>query len=763
MRFSHYGTAEGQTAMKRLRLIVYVMALCWQWTSLVVHAEEASPPITLWPLIYHRAEKDQAETDILWPFFRYEREKGLSRYALRPLLFSTEGDPKRDYRNTSLLWPLSIYERKGQELSFHLFPVYWHGRSPTWRYHTIFPVYWDGEGKDYSFLHLWPLFGVDHRQNFTEYSTLYPLFRYGSDPGAGAVDLHAPWPIFHIHSKGDYLSHQFLPLYWYERGPDRSGGLVFPYYWRTAPGYTSQGIFPLWYSSHGPELETDLVFPAYFNRETAKEGLRFITPFYLSRRTEESRLSTLIPVYLNYERGDTGLSIGLPVYFRYRRGAFYFSSLFPFYYRSEDAELRSAFTYYFPLYGTYERGDTFLRRFFLFPLYTHLVDKELRLEAWDLLWPLFYYETSPKTLSVRVLPLYLHTRTPDHGLTIGFPFYWSITSGENSYWHLIPFYGVHTRGDGYTWRTVLGGVFTDTRDARAGLSRQDVLYPIFSRMREGEKGHTWLMPFFYHEEDSRSRQTLGSMALLPPYYIHLDEPGRESFHLWPFYGQEERGSYREYSTIWPLFRSGSDPQNDVSLTHLLLFYRKKEKESTFTTLFPFWRRTETPRTTLTSSLLLHWSRADGGAEVTKRSFLCLASCYLTPEISLVRYQREPHLMRHAIFPIYNYERNDRADALEWSALWPLFSYSSQGELVRQTGFLWQVVSYERQDAEARDFRVLWRFIRSSQAKGSSVFELNPFYYYESKGRSSYWAILGGLIGMTTTEDQRQRLQLLWVF
>jgi hypothetical protein len=47
---------------------------------------------------------------------------------------------------------------------------------------------------------------------------------------------------------------------------------------------------------------------------------------------------------------------------------------------------------------------------------------------------------------------------------------------------------------------------------------------------------------------------------------------------------------------------------------------------------------------------------------------------------------------------------------------------------------------------------------------NSTIEFNPFCYYEQEeGKGLYRAVLGGLIGVETTEDQRKKLRLSWIF
>jgi len=103
----------GRKIIKALLFNVLVIpmlaaSMCCFGTVQSAHAKENSRPISAWPLIYHRAEKERAEADVLWPLFHYERENERTRYALRPFLFSTESDPKEDSRKTSLLWQRTV-------------------------------------------------------------------------------------------------------------------------------------------------------------------------------------------------------------------------------------------------------------------------------------------------------------------------------------------------------------------------------------------------------------------------------------------------------------------------------------------------------------------------------------------------------------------------------------------------------------------------------------------------------------------------------
>lgn len=723
-------------------------------------AAEIDRPIPAWPLVYHSGDKDRAETDVLWPVFRYVREKTFTRFAIRPFIFSTERDPAKDYRKTSVVWPFIIHRHEAATTTFHIFPVYWYRSASDSSYSVIFPVFWDGKGKTYSYFHLWPLFGVARNDSRVEYSTLYPFFRHASDPASGEVDVHAPWPLVRYHRKGAELSHRMFPLYWFDRSPGRSSGFVIPYYWSTTPSHTARGIIPLWYSSRGEGAETDLVFPLYFSYERPERRLQFITPLYMSLRSENSSFRVLIPLHVAFAQQDVSLTVTLPVYFRYRSGPSTRTLLFPVYYRSENTEQRTAFTYYFPVYGSYQRGASMSRHFLFFPLYSQLRDDETGLRAWDVLWPLVHYESSPTTRAARLFPLYWHSQEPNRSVTVVFPLYWSIRSGERTYLHFVPFTAVHREGDWYKKRFFVGPLFISTRDDHARLSQQDALFYLYSRRAKGDETRSWLFPFYYHRSDRDSSFTLGSLALLPPYLVRSEEPGKRLFHLWPFYGSREEGSSRERSFLWPLIRFGSDREHDTSLAQVLLYYHERERDRSFSTLIPFWLHRSGPEGTSDASLFLHWYDRDEKKDATSLSLLWI----LPPDLGLIRYHREPGILRHGVFPLYSYSCDEKRDALSWSLFWFLFSYESEGEFARHADFLWKVITYDRTDAETYDFRILWRFIRKSKTATSSTFEFNPFYYYEEEeGKGSYWAILGGLIGMETTQDQRKKLRLFWIF
>lgn len=982
---------------KRLLIIWCLLLACARPALASAESDAPTNRIPAWPFVYHRADADHAETDILAPLFRYERTDTRTRYALRPFLFSTEADPEKDYRKTSVLWPLSIYTRQGPALNFHLFPIYWYGqtettryqivaplywsgRSPDRRYTVLFPLYWRGTDGQNSHLHLWPLFGIDRRgAEFVNYSTFYPLFQFSRDLGRDETTINALWPFYRLQAGPDRLSHRLLPLYWYTTEADRSRGVVLNYYWNSTPTHVSRALFPLWYRMRGKELAADLILPFYYNRVDGDTRFRMITPLYMQHATPRSRLDVAIPLYLNrtdgdsrfrmitplyiqstsaqnrfdmviplfarhrtpeshllfvaptwlsvtgthsrlsmllplylryrtddtsllitplylssvtpqsatrlllplyfdsrsdqtaarvifplylsvrsensqlrfftplflhYQTADSLFQLGLPLYFRHVGGSLSFMAIFPFYYHATDDVRRSAATYYFPLYGHYRRGDAVSRHYLLFPIYSQLRDEELQLRAWDVLWPLWHYETTPTTTAFRLLPLVWHSHTPESRTTIGFPLYWSFASGDRSATHLFPLYGVHTRGSSYTKRYILGPLFMQTIDGKKSLAQVDLLFPLISWKREGESRRIQALPLYYHQRSADRSSTVlfplywsfisgenRSLHLVPiysvrtkgewyakrfilgptiiqtrddradrrqwdvlfplssfkregdvrrawifPLYYHRREPGAEAtvgfplywsfqeadhrtWHLVPFYRYRRHETYREHAPLWPLLRFGRDVDQDVSLVQVLTMYHRQHGGNGLTTVFPLWWHETTPQRTIDMTPLLH--RYEHDAAVGHRE---LSLLWLAPDVALMHYAHRPDALDHSVFPLYAYRSNAVDDSLRWSLLWPLFSYSSRGEFVQQTGFLWKFITYERKGEDTSEFRFLWRFIAHTRTAASSTFEFNPFYYRETdKDGGSYWAVLGGLVGMETSAQGTRRMRFLWIF
>lgn len=826
----------------------YSVAVFFSWAAIflifiiVPVAAKTYRPITAWPIVYYRGEENFANADVLWPIFHYERKYGWQRYAFRPFIFATQKDALKDYRQTNILWQFVEYERDGSKnLTRHIFPLYWYRNSLSVKYNILAPLYWQGVIKEFSFFHIWPFFGVNRKEDFTEYSTLYPFFKYGFNQDLTEKNLDLFWPIFNYQKAKSYNSLSLFPLFTakndasrnyrhlnillvlsdYERENDEYTVNVFPVYWQArkenysylhiwpffgvsrdqntkeystiypffrysynskndavnwyapwpivkfnrAPDLLYFHFFPLAYISHRRLSKTDLIFPFYFKNEKDDQTLKFVTPLYLSWKTKEHSLKTLFPLYFDYQEDAFGVRVGLPFLFSFHKGPFSFSSFIPVYFHSADQELQSSFSYYFPLYGVYRRGDSVSRHLLLFPLYSKIEDKKISLKAWDFLWPFFHYESSPQTLYLRALPVYLRNRTAAYDFNTVIPFYWSFTGTGRKYLHIFPFYTQITKEDGYVKKFIFGPLYISTSDQRAGLSRMDILFPFFSSSLRKNERRSWLFPVYYHRRNPSESFTIGSLFLLPPYYYRKVRPEEKNFHLWPFYGRYQKSSYKEYSTIWPLFKFGHDSPQDYTNLNLLLFYRRREGSDSKTSFFPLWWH-ETSAFQITDKTLFLYNYDRAGR--TKSLQLLW---FLTPEVRIFNFESSPEKSGSSFFPLFFYSRQINLKSLQF--LWfftpkvSIFNFEATPENLRHSFF--PLYSYKHsnikdKDSEVSEFRFLWRLIRDYKTKDSAIFEFNPFYYYERSAREgSYWAILGGLFGLETDVNHHKKIRLFWVF
>ncbi|HEX9136528.1 MAG TPA: hypothetical protein VF905_06245, partial [Nitrospirota bacterium] len=179
------------------------------------------------------------------------------------------------------------------------------------------------------------------------------------------------------------------------------------------------------------------------------------------------------------------------------------------------------------------------------------------------------------------------------------------------------------------------------------------VFPLYGRKVEGQEKETWLLPLYYSRSDSDSLQTL-ALPVLP--YYHRKEPDRDTLHLWPLYSRLERGSYREYGTLYPLIRFGRDEEKDVALDQFLLYYHKQEGANSFSTLFPLWFSSRKPHAEWNLVLPVYYAR-----KTPDESIRFIAPLYYsreTPEISvrtlvpLYFSRRSPAEHFSYIFPTY---------------------------------------------------------------------------------------------------------------
>ncbi|HEX9136758.1 MAG TPA: hypothetical protein VF905_07410, partial [Nitrospirota bacterium] len=362
---------------RTLSILSMLLFLCVTAIVAPASAEKVARPITAWPFLVHEEDQDHAETDVFFSLYHYERKDTRSRYSFGYIIFSTEGDPAKEYRKTSVLWPISRYKREGERTFFHVIPLYWYKSTPEIRYNVFFPLFWAGRGEGYSYTHLWPLYSRLERGSYREYGTLYPLIRFGKDP------------------EQDVELDQFL-LYYHRRERDRSFTTAFPLYWSKTEGATKQR----------------LLIPVYYHREDADSLQTLALP--------------VLPYYHRKEPGRDTLHLW-PLYSRLERGSYReYGALYPLIRFGKDEEQDVELDQFLLYYHRRERDRSFTTAF---PLYWSKAEGATKQR---LLIPVYYHREdadSLQTLALPVLPYY-HHKEPDRDTLHLWPLYSRLERGS---------------------------------------------------------------------------------------------------------------------------------------------------------------------------------------------------------------------------------------------------------------------------------------------------------------------------------------------
>lgn len=768
----------------RLPLILVFYLL---WSSLPVFSalaatDHAYPSVTAWPLATHSADAKGSTTNLAFGIFHHREAGSYERYAVRPWLFNLETDADRDFSKLSLALDLVHVEHQGEEFRRHFFPFYWQGRA----------------GKR-EWLHLWPFYGTSAEADGTRtVSTLYPLFSLTRHPSNADRTLRFLWPLGEVHRAGEERSSRFLPFWWRNETPQRSEGFLLPYLWRDHGESHTRAILPLWWRQQTPQKSTgyfllyawqeenktrhdlliplwwryrtpesrySLLVPLYFSWENSKGAGSVVLPLWYAARQKENKFSVLIPFYLDWRSGaENHLRLILPFYGDHRSETTATRVVFPFYFRHNNLTFDSTLRYWFPLFGSYERG-TATQRYYLFPLYARMLDPQRGYDSRFFLWPLVHHETLPDAHDTWVLPLFRSQRSTDESNSMAALLWWSGHAPERDYTVLLPLYG-HWRNprgeyhvtplsldmrkpDGYRKRFFLGPLAIATDDPQQQRQQLDILWPLINRSRRGETSHSRFIPIWWHDQ-SPGRSL--SLALIPP-YLHQEEPGRSLFHLWPFYGRKIDGDFREDAVLWPFFRYGRESAGERRSWQALLAFGSSDIDRSSFGLFPLWYQQRKEESTLNLSLL-HWQERSSN----ERTFALLHLG--NPDWSLFNLSKSPTKSHQHLYPLYSFTRTTTPERIRSWILWPLYSYKREEGRTRHA-FLWKVL-YRDNGPQKSETGFLWRLIRARHDGEKSLFELNPFYYRETQAGASeeYIAWLGGIYATRTTGEGIEH-RLFW--
>jgi len=290
---------------------------------------------------------------------------------------------------------------------------------------------------------------------------LWPIFYYNKDQATGDTEWEALFPVFASKSADKVREFFVRPFYYSKERQDYTlveKDFIWPFGSSTKDAiHHESSFFPFYFFTEKSKGEADsvretIVFPFYFRRKVSDEGKDFgLFPFYgaFENRFGRKKLQFVLwPIYtyqeigdrrvwnvlwpiFSYSKGETGGGGWKiwPLYGRSKKEGLYEKTfvLWPFYnYQwarlAEGKEYKSLLI--FPIYAS-EDSPSGTARGWLWPFFSHTVDKKAKTDKWNFPWPIVARMTGPDHTMHRVLPIYRYERTKDSkSLAAPWPILW---------------------------------------------------------------------------------------------------------------------------------------------------------------------------------------------------------------------------------------------------------------------------------------------------------------------------------------------------
>lgn len=411
-------------------------------------------------------------------------------FTLWPLI-DYRSSPRLEYSSLRLLGPLFKHERKGSEVEYGVRPLFFraHDEEDGRRFaEYLYPMAGSRQSQDQRYFQFFRLLESDtdrRREGHGDEFMLFPFIFYGQD-----------------REQGDYFA--FFPF----------GGKLYGKFWRDEIRFT---LFPVYgYTRRGDTEITNILWPIYARIEGENESGVKIWPLYGRSQKDGvyQKRFVLWPFYFNeHLRLDTENP-------RHRRG------VFPFY-LADDSPARS-------------------QRTWLWPFFSHIVDRERDYEEWNFPWPLVRHAQGSHRESRKFLPFYSRERT----------------GALERNWVLWPFF-LHSRLTTEELvrerRQVLFFLYSNLEERLRLEEEPDyvrlkrvALWPLFNYERRQGVSHfstlALLEPFF--PEKGGIRRNWSPLYTL--YQSKWDTQGNSvSSFLWNLYWKERRGADLAYE-VFPL-------------------------------------------------------------------------------------------------------------------------------------------------------------------------------------------------------------------
>jgi|GEM_PF-3127659 hypothetical protein len=777
----------------------------------------------LWPLLWYERKPDKTTFHLLYPFFEYEKDKERTLHSFYPLIsfseFSYETRIDFLFPFTRYL-SAGVYRKKSDETELYLIPFFSYStdqKTNRFTFNLLLSLF-SFSTQDTEFtLRLFPLFGYtrNYNANTTEFSFLYPLGLYSSSPekyslrfvpflwylrdyASNSVEMDFLYPLGQYFSEPGSYSVRFFPLFRYKKDETRTNFHFLAYLGRyyKDENETHFRFFPFFSFSSEPYAWTFFIMPFYRRQEfvydekgkvvtyersaiyplldysrqrnTAyrydydEEGMYKVVeqePYYINR------YNLLCPIFippdflrhhnhpipliflLNYESSTTGetriyalsylMGMGFsesrfqmyifPVLFAkvYSEGTghivlfpilwhysydYTLSLLLPIFLHYQDPTEYQILFGPFGYWQNFQSGD---RRYYLFYPFSYIHDSRkifaVRLFPW-----LYGYERTETSTTIDMFPLFLQRDiSNDTYRFVLFPILWLERTEFAKYNHIWPLFGYDYSHDGTMKRYSIAFPFgftlkTDRENDSLSLH---LFAPVFLDASLIKYEREPLKRYDFSDRSIMGRRT--TLAVIPAFKYTTDPMKTEFDLVYPYFPAFLR--YKREMTY------DGVSETDLSILYFLFKSRFSSDEKYFTLLWPL--------------SLFTYSKKGETIDINTLYYL-------------LYYHRTPEISEYGFLDTVIYYKSDRAhgsiafeiNPILWRGLPILLKYAS--------------------DPEKTEFRFLYKIIYYEKTKNWTDFQLNPIFYYKDSARGWETGILGGLLGIGSTEGDNY-LKLFW--
>jgi hypothetical protein len=296
----------------------------------------------------------------------------------------------------------------------------------------------------------------------------------------------------------------------------------FPFFMgETEKGKDYFGLFPIFgtlLDRYGKEEIRFYLWPLY--GESTSEGVRttnLLWPFFSFIEGDKKRGYRFWPIY--GQREEIGISYTeffvWPIFLKQRKGLD----------TDDPVEERMIFPFYVSKESTRFKSKTYL-----WPLFSHIIDRPTGFEQWDLPWPIFQSLKGENLRGIRI----------------------------------FPFYGYKVKEGVMRKIFILYPLYQLEEDRMDDVQEKTTRILLLSRIRRGE--------------DKEGVEKERSLRIWPFFDYEKDETGHETFSFFYLLPFKEEGFERNLFPLFRIFRWEKDPKKGISTNLFWGFYKRVKKE-----------------------------------------------------------------------------------------------------------------------------------------------------------------------------------------